>query len=366
MYSSKVIKSIFEDLKRITKADYALHSLDGKELEGTFKKGTIREETVEAFALSGADSQTLEGNYFFRLKSSKADNFILIVNAYGGDGYMLGRIALSELMHILGVGDDASDKQDFYRGIINDSLLPSDIEREAGRLKIAGDLTRNVYQIRISPDFVLPASEMIGNMYSDSKEDYLIPMSDDVLVLIKKIDEDDAPEVADEIMSMINTELMTQCKVSFGKSRQGLSGIRESYLEAGMAMEIGDIFFEEKSVVSYRSLGLGRIIYQLPMSLCELFMEEIFGTGDNNRNKKNNLTKDELDIIDSFFENSLSIAEVSRQLDIKRSTLVHRVDVIKKKTGLDIRVFNDAMTMKVAIMVAKYMDYRKRKYGTVS
>ena len=155
MYSSKIIKNIFEDLKRITKADYSLHSLDGKELEGTFKKGTVRDEVVEGFASSGADSQTLDGFYFFRVKSRKSDNFILIVNAYGGDGYMLGRIALSELTHILGMGDDASDKEDFYRGIINDSLLPADIDREAGRLKISGALKRCVYRIRDDSKYVL-------------------------------------------------------------------------------------------------------------------------------------------------------------------------------------------------------------------
>ncbi len=360
MYSVKVIKNIFEDLKRITKADYALYGQDGTLLYGTFKSQPVKQETIGGFISSGADSQTLEGFYFFRVKSEKADNMILVVNGYGGDGYMFGRIALSELACLLGMGDDASDLDDLYRGIIFDRMLPGDIEREAGRLKVPAGLQRCVYCIKTDGDVLLSAGEMIRNMYSDSKDDYLFTDNENTIVLIKAIKNDDPSDIAGEILSMINTELMVTARVSYGKTRTGLSDIRESYLEADMAMEIGDIFFEEMQIVSYQSLGLGRIIYQLPMSLCTLFTEEVFG-----ESSAEVLTESEIKIINSFFDNSLSIAGVVRDLDIKRSTLVHRLDVIEKKVGLDIRKFDDAMTLKVALMVTKYMEYRKRKSGEI-
>ena len=356
MYSAKIVKSIIDDLKRITKADYCLCGADGHKLASTFEKNSIKTGVIETFIESGADSQNIDGYYFFRVKSSKGDNFVLAVNAYGGDGYMFGRIALSELTHLLDFGDEASDRGDFFRALINDSLLPSDMEREAGRLKLQSNKERNVYTIKIESDYISLAREMLENMYSDEKNDYVFGYDEQTLILIKALDIDEAEmfgDIAEEILSMINTELMIQARISYGKHRKGLAGIRESFLEASMAMEIADIFFEERPIVSYQSLGLGRIIYQLPMSLCELFMEETFG-----EKKEECLDAKEREIIESFFENNLSIAEVSRQLDIKRSTLVHRVDVILKKTGLDIRKFEDAMTVKVALMVAKYMAYR--------
>ncbi len=360
MYLTKVIKNIFDDLKRITKADFALYGQDGNLLYGTFKNQPVKQETVSGFISSGADSQTLEGFYFFRVKSEKADHMTLIVNGYGGDGYMFGRIALSELACLLGLGDDASDLDDLYRGIIFDRMLPADIEREAKRLKIPAGLKRCIYCVKIDKDILSSAEEMIQNMYSDSKDDYIFTDDEDTIVLIKVIKDDDPSDIAGEILSMINTELMVTARVSYGKTRTGLSDIRESYLEADMAMEIGDIFFEEMQIVSYQSLGLGRIIYQLPMSLCALFTEEVFGEGSAEV-----LTDSEIKIINSFFENSLSIAGVVRDLDIKRSTLVHRLDVIEKKVGLDIRKFDDAMTLKVALMVTKYMEYRKKKSGEI-
>ena len=174
MYLTKVIKNIFDDLKRITKADFALYGQDGNLLYGTFKNQPVKQETVSGFISSGADSQTLEGFYFFRVKSEKADHMTLIVNGYGGDGYMFGRIALSELVCLLGMGDDASDLDDLYRGIIFDRMLPGDIEREAGRLKVHAGLHRCVYCIKTDIEALPSAGEMIRNMYSDSKEDYLL------------------------------------------------------------------------------------------------------------------------------------------------------------------------------------------------
>ena len=62
-----------------------------------------------------------------------------------------------------------------------------------------------------------------------------------------------------------------------------------------------------------------------------------------------------------FLENNLNVSETSRQLFIHRNTLVYRLDKIQKLTNLDLRVFDDAITFKMALMVVKYMHYMKEE-----
>lgn len=49
--------------------------------------------------------------------------------------------------------------------------------------------------------------------------------------------------------------------------------------------------------------------------------------------------------IDAFFENNLNISETSRNSFMHRNTLLYRIDKIHKMTGLNIRNFQDAVTL---------------------
>ena len=69
-----------------------------------------------------------------------------------------------------------------------------------------------------------------------------------------------------------------------------------------------------------------------------------------------------LQTINKFFENSLNVSETSRQLYIHRNTLVYRLDKLQKTTGLDLRVFEDAITFKIALMVVKYMSSKEEVF----
>ena len=119
-----------------------------------------------------------------------------------------------------------------------------------------------------------------------------------------------------------------------------------------MALDVGKIFYAEKNVIAYSRLGIGRLIYQLPVNLCKIFIDEIFGD-----NVPYDMEEETLTTINKFFENNLNVSETSRQLVIHRNTLVYRIEKLQKSTGLDIRVFDDALTFKIALMVVSYMKY---------
>jgi carbohydrate diacid regulator len=144
-------------------------------------------------------------------------------------------------------------------------------------------------------------------------------------------------------------------KIAYGSIASEIKEVSRSYKEARMAADVGRIFFEEKEVIAYSGLGIGRLIYQLPIPLCRLFIKEIFDGRDID-----DFDDEILPTIDKFFENSLNVSETSRQLFIHRNTLVYRLDKIQKSTGLDLRVFDDAITFKIALMVVKYMKYMKK------
>ena len=199
-------------------------------------------------------------------------------------------------------------------------------------------------------------TEVLKGMFSSQAGDYITAVDESNVILIKALNADstyeDMAEVAETIVAMVNAEAMMNVRVSFGTVVQELKDVSKSYKEAKMALDVGKIFYAEKSVVAYSALGIGRLIYQLPVNLCKLFIDEIFGD-----NVPSELDDETLTTINKFFENNLNVSETSRQLFVHRNTLVYRIEKIQKSTGLDLRNFDDALTFKIALMVVSYMKY---------
>ena len=181
-------------------------------------------------------------------------------------------------------------------------------------------------------------------------------MDEKNIILIKSLDRDESPEaleqIANMIVDMMNSEAMLNVRVAYGTVVRELREVSKSYKEATMAMDVGRIFYVEKNVIAFSTLGIGRLIYQLPVNLCRIFIQEIFGG-----NQVYDIDDETLTTINKFFENNLNVSETSRQLFIHRNTLVYRIEKLQKATGLDIRTFDDALTFKIAMMVVNYMKY---------
>ena len=200
------------------------------------------------------------------------------------------------------------------------------------------------------------ATELLKSLFSAQNGDYSTAMDEKNIILIKALERSDDMETiektADMIVDMMNSEAMLNVRVAYGTVVRELREVSKSYKEATMAMDVGRIFYVEKNVIAFSTLGIGRLIYQLPVNLCRIFIQEIFGG-----NQVYDIDDETLTTINKFFENNLNVSETSRQLFIHRNTLVYRIEKLQKATGLDIRTFDDALTFKIAMMVVNYMKY---------
>ena len=191
-------------------------------------------------------------------------------------------------------------------------------------------------------------------------KDYVINVVERDRVLVKEVktnyDMKEMEEVARNISDTISSEFYTKVSIGIGTVVNNIKDLARSYKEAQVALEVGKVFDTEKDIISYDNLGIGRLIYQLPTTLCEMFLQEVFKKGP-----LESLDKETLMTIQAFFENNLNVSETSRKLFVHRNTLVYRLEKIRKLTGLDLREFEHAITFKVALMVKKYLSSKSVK-----
>ena len=198
--------------------------------------------------------------------------------------------------------------------------------------------------------------ELLGSLYSPQSGDFITAVDESNVILIKSLEPGEGYEAVEQtantIVDMMNTEAMMNVRVAYGTIVQELKDVSKSYKEASMALDVGKIFYVEKKVNAYGRLGIGRLIYQLPVNLCKIYIDEIFGEND-----PSDFDEETLTTVNKFFENNLNVSETSRQLFVHRNTLVYRLEKLQKSTGLDVRTFDDALTFKIAMMVVNYMKY---------
>ncbi|MEF9970826.1 MAG: helix-turn-helix domain-containing protein, partial [Oscillospiraceae bacterium] len=250
--------------------------------------------------------------------------------------------------------DEKYNKSTFVKNIISDNILPGDVYVRAKELDFVTDAPRAVILIRQIDKTDFAVLELIQNMFPDKQKNFVLSMSETDLVLIRELEPGmeakDVCRLAEDIGETINSELLVKTVIGIGTIASHLRELADRYKEAQVAIEVGKVFETEKSVIHYENLGIGRIIYQLPTTLCEMFLSEIF-----KKNPIESLDQETLYTINKFFENNLNVSETSRKLFVHRNTLVYRLEKIKKLTGLDLREFDHAIVFKVALMVKKYL-----------
>lgn len=250
--------------------------------------------------------------------------------------------------------DERYDRGNFIKNVILDNILPGDIYLKARELHLNSEVLRVVLIIRIADKNDISAYDVLQNLFPDRQKDFVISISETELALVKEIrsgiEESDIEKLARSIVDTFSTEFYTHTVVGIGTVVSGVKDLAKSFKEAQVALEVGKVFDTEKSIVSYDNLGIARLIYQLPTTLCEMFLKEVFKKGTIE-----SLDQETLFTIQRFFENNLNVSETSRKLFVHRNTLVYRLEKIKKITGLDLRQFDHAIVFKVALMVRKYL-----------
>ena len=251
--------------------------------------------------------------------------------------------------------EEKHDKKAFLKSIISDNILPGDVYAKAKELNFPINVARAVFLIRQVDRRDISAVEVLKHLFPDRGRDFIVSIGETDIVLIKEMDgtaESEALlEIAAQIEAALSRELSLKTVIGVGTLARYLQELAERYKEAQVAIEVSKVFDTEKTIIHYEHLGIGRLIYQLPITLCEMFLAEVF-----KKNPIDTLDQETLYTINRFFENSLNVSETSRKLFVHRNTLVYRLEKIKKLTGLDLREFDHAIVFKVAMMVKKYLN----------
>ena len=357
MISNQILQNTIEGLKGISRIDFCVLDTEGKALATTFEDTWNYESAVLSFVESPADSQVIQGCQFFKIFDEQQLEYVLLAGGESEDVYMLGKIAAFQVQSLLVAYKERFDKDNFIKNLLLDNLLLVDIYNRAKKLHIDTEAKRVIFIIETSHEKDSVALDNVRNLLGGKSRDFVTAVDEKNIIVVKELADKagsrELEKMAKEMMEILRAESEDdKIHIAYGTVVNDIKEVSKSYKEAKLALDVGKIFFDEKDIVAYSTLGIGRLIYQMPIPLCKMFIKEIFEGKSPDEFDEETLTT-----INKFFENSLNVSETSRQLYIHRNTLVYRLDKLQKSTGLDLRVFEDAITFKIALMVVKYMKY---------
>ncbi len=355
MISNQILQNTIDGLKGIARVEFCVMDVDGKEVASTADMEGCSKAAVE-FAGSPADSQEIQGYQYFKIYDEQQLEYILVAGGSGEDVYTIGKMVAFQIQNLLVAYKERFDKDNFIKNLLLDNLLLVDIYSRSKKLHIQSDVGRVVLIVESENGKDNNALEVARTHFGANSKDFITAVDENNVIVVKDLSESESTKEIEKVAKLLETTLakegLKKIRVAYGTVVHEIKEVSRSYKEAKMALDVGKIFFDERNIIAYSELGIGRLIYQLPIPLCKMFIKEIFGGKSPDEFDEETLTT-----IYKFFENSLNVSETSRQLFIHRNTLVYRLDKLQKSTGLDLRVFEDAITFKIALMVVKYMKY---------
>ena len=373
MLTSQIIKTCLEEMSGISRTQFCVQDLNGNVIAATAEAFVPETSMVSGFAHSAVDSQIIGTSYLLKVLDDGEPFYVLTASGTSDYTFMVAKMVAGQLQGLITAYKERLDRGNFFQNLLLDNLLMVDIHNRARKLHIVSSEPRAVIVFEIAPgknevgrnvsaglEAEAAAAQMLGGLFSTQSGDYLTEVEENSVILIKSLSSvDDYQELercAATAVDMLGTEAMVDARAAYGTIVTELKDLSKSYKEACMAMDVGQIFYAGRRILSYNELGIGRLIYQLPVTLCKMFLHEVFGNYDPGQ-----IDQETLATIQTFFDNNLNVSETSRQLFIHRNTLVYRMEKLEKATGLDIRTFDDAMTFRIALMVSEYMKFLERK-----
>jgi len=359
--SNSVFQSVMMQLKEAADRTFGVIDTDGCVISCT-DISLLGERWPEAAlkAAGAVDSTVTFGQKTFRAIVS-SNNFLEYAVFCTGDDEQakvccnLAYISLNDAKVFY---EEKHDRGTFVKNIIMDNILPGDIYIRAKELHFATEAPRAVFLVRQVGHSDVATVDVLSGMFPDKLQDFVISINETDIAVIKQLDEEPSSQelikLAKSMEETLRTELFIKSVIGIGTVVSHLRELADAYKEAQTAIDVGKVFDTEKSVINYENLGIGRLIYQLPTTLCEIFLSEVF-----KKSSIDSLDQETLFTINKFFENNLNVSETSRKLFVHRNTLVYRLEKIKKLTGLDLRQFDHAIVFKVALMVRKYLSSRE-------
>ncbi len=358
--SSRIFQSVVEQLAEASQRIVGVVDAEGVVISSSDSSLSGERYTDAVIAITANPDRLIEsgGKCFLTLKGwNPTFGFCVFVCGEAEDVAPLCRMAQVSLSFTKSYYEEKHDKGTFVKNIITDNILPGGIYIRAKELHFPTELPRAVFLVRQRGRADVAVVEMLQSLYADNMQDFVISVNETDIAIVRQVSHsvtgEELSNMAKAMEDKLKTELFARTTIGIGTVAEHLRELADSYKEAQVAIEVGKVFDTEKTVINYENLGIGRLIYQLPTTLCEIFLSEVF-----KKNSIESLDQETLFTINMFFENSLNVSETSRKLFVHRNTLVYRLEKIKKLTGLDLREFDDAIIFKVALMVKKYLASR--------
>ena len=356
MISNQILQETINGMKEVTGIDLCILDLSGRIVVTTMEITDALAQHAEEFADSMAESQVIDGFQYFKIFDDQRLEYILLATGMSENAYTVGKLAVMQIQNLLTAYKERLDKENFVKNLLRDNLLLVDIYNRSKKLHIEVEQRRVAFLIQAEYEKDQNLLEATKEVESGADSDFITAVDEKSIVYVTPVNGDEGQaqfiQHAKEIKEGLNEYGIKDAKIAIGNVAETIKDVSRSYREAQIALEVSKIFYEDASVIAYNQLGIGRLIYQLPLPLCKMFIREVFGDYS-----PDSIDEETLATIDKFFENNLNVSETSRQLYIHRNTLVYRLDKLQKSTGLDLRVFEDAITFKIALMVVKYMKY---------
>ena len=361
MINKQIIRESLIELAEINGLEAGLYDEKGNLFASTKDHKQLETKTLVSYTEEYPEGQPTvkAGQHVYKTVKTGASTYLLVVDGIKTDERLIRTLA-SHLTSMLRLAEDKPDKPNVLKSIMMGELRGNDIYSGAARAKLDSDKKRIVYLVETREDSIQTALEILKSMYVTASGYIVMPLGKDSLAIVKELRDsegkDDVAELAEEMVSILNTEAMVSARVAYGETAASLDDIRRSYEQALAALEVGSIFYSQLSVLAYEKLGIGLLIYQLPKDMCKRYVSDIL----SDCNMKD-IDKETLDIVNSFFDNNLNISETSRQLYRNRNALTGRIERLQEQTGLDMRNFHDAVSFDIAMMINEYLEYLDRE-----
>ena len=323
MISNQILQNTIEGLKGITRIDFCVMDTDGKSLASTFAEQENYEEEVVPFVESPADSQVVQGYQFFKIFDEHQLEYVLLANGGSDDVYMVGKIAAFQIQNLLIAYKERFDKDNFIKNLLLDNLLLVDIYNRAKKLHIDTEVRRVIFIIETKQEKDSNALDNVRNLIGNRAKVFVTAVDEKNIIIVRELEPGDGHAELDKeahnLYNLLVEDGEEDVLIAYGTIVNDIKEVSKSYKEAKLALDVGKIFFGERNVIAYSTLGIGRLIYQLPIPLCKMFIREIF-----EGKSPDDFDEETLTTINKFFENNLNVSETSRQLYIHRNTLVYR------------------------------------------
>ena len=352
--SNHTLQKIISDIYAIIGVDCSVWSMEGSCFAISSGDGHDMKDVVKKFLESEEEEQVADKNACFLVKDNDEPTYVLAIHKVPEHIMITGKLCVCQFEHLIHAYKTRVDKNRYYQNLLLDNMLIVDIYNQAKKLGIEVEARRAVFVIQPKQESDNLVLETMKGLYATGTKDFVTSVDENNIILVKTLEKtEDYKEmnhIARTIVDTLSAEAMVSIRVAYGTIVNEIKEVSKSYKEASMALDVGRIFYSERNILAYNQLGIGRLIHQLPYSLCDMFLKEVF-----DGKAVEQFDEETLSTVNLFFENNLNISETARKLYVHRNTLVYRLEKIQKLTGLDVRVFDDALTFKIALMVTKHM-----------